>query len=428
MQFISCPPRRDWDDLVKSPVSDEQQISDRVHDIIEDVRLNGDKALYALSKSIDGVSLANIKVSLQEIESAYSKADPDLIEAMKLAAQNIEKFHKVQSMSTPVVETVPGVRCWQKSLPVEKVGIYVPGGTAPLFSTLLMLAVPAKLAGCGSIIVCSPPDKHGSIHPNILTAAKIAGIDKIYKSGGAQAIAAMAFGTESIPGVYKIFGPGNRYVTFAKQKISLSGIAIDMPAGPSEVAVIADHSADPEFLAWDLLSQAEHGADSQVILATESRKLAEEVKSEIDKVLNDLPRKDMAEKALQESKIIEFDTLNTALEFVNYYAPEHLIINTENADALADKVTNAGSVFIGSMTPESAGDYASGTNHTLPTNACARAYSGVNLESFKKIITFQQINKDGMKNIGPAIERLAAEEGLEAHRKAVSVRLQKDGS
>lgn len=425
MQLVSHPTRNKWDDLIKRHSDDAQVISQRVDGIIQQVIDNGDAALYDLTKSIDQVLLEDLKVQTQEIEQAYLNADIELVRAMELAADNIKKFHKHQKMATPNIETARGVRCWQKSLPIEKVGIYVPGGTAPLFSTLLMLAIPAKLAGCSSIIVCSPPNKKATIHPNILTAAKIAGIDEIYKVGGAQAIAAMAYGTESLPQVYKIFGPGNRYVTLAKQKVSMSGVAIDLPAGPSEVAVIADQNADPEFIVWDLLSQAEHGADSQVVMVTDSEELCENVQKILGQNLKNLPRKAMAEKSLEESKIILFNDLDECLSFVNHYAPEHLIINTVNAENLADQVSNAGSVFIGPLTPESAGDYASGTNHTLPTNACARAYSGVTLESFKKIITFQQINSEGLKNIGPAIERLAAEEGLDAHKQAVSVRFNK---
>jgi histidinol dehydrogenase len=310
-------------------------------------------------------------------------------------------------------------------MPIEKVGIYVPGGTAPLLSSLLMLAIPAKLAGCETIVICSPPDRSGDIHPSILAAAHIAGVQTIFKAGGAQAIAAMGYGTQTIPQVYKIFGPGNRYVTLAKQKISLTGVAIDMPAGPSEVAIIADREADPEFVAWDLLSQAEHGPDSQVLLVTDSPDLAVAVSEQVRTVLMKLPRKEMAEPALLSSHIVIMHDLEESLEFINQYAPEHLIINTVNASELAERVRNAGSVFIGPMTPESAGDYASGTNHTLPTNASARAYSGVTLESFRKTITFQQISPSGLRHIGPAIERLATEEGLEAHRQAVAVRLKK---
>lgn len=425
MNMIEYPDISRWDQLIERPADDAQNIEQRVREVIENVRQRGDEALLAYTEAFDKVRLKTLQVTPQEIEAAYGAADPALIEAMTLAAVNIGKFHAQQNMATPLLETSPGVRCWQKSVPIEKVGIYVPGGSAPLLSSLLMLAIPAKLAGCGTVVACSPPDRNGDIHPSILAAAKIAGIDTLFKVGGAQAIAAMAWGTESVPQMYKIFGPGNRYVTVAKQQVSLSGVAIDLPAGPSEVAVLADAKADPEFLAWDLLSQAEHGPDSQVMLITDSRTLADSVKGALSVALTDLPRKAIAEKALAESRIILVHTMDEGMEFINRYAPEHLIINTADAADRAGQVRNAGSVFIGSYTPESAGDYASGTNHTLPTNACARAYSGITLESFRKIITFQQINETGLRYIGPAIERLAAEEGLEAHRKAVSVRLEK---
>ena len=386
-------------------------------------RMGRDKAVLDYEARFDKVELASLAVTEEEMQEAVEAVGVELKAAIYLAQKNIETFHAAQRFTGKKVETMEGVTCWQKAVGIEKVGLYIPGGTAPLFSTVLMLAVPAKLAGCKEIVLCSPPGKDGKIHPAVLFAARVAGVSKIYKAGGVQAIAAMAYGTESIPKVYKIFGPGNQYVTAAKQLVSLRDVAIDMPAGPSEVEVLADETANPVFVAADLLSQAEHGADSQALLITTSEKLQKEVMYEVERQLGYLPRRDIAAKALENSKLIVVKDTEEALQMTNEYAPEHLIIQTTDYHQLAERVTNAGSVFLGPLSPESAGDYASGTNHTLPTNGYAKAYSGVSLDSFIRKITFQEILPQGMCAIGPAIEVMAANEQLDAHKNAVTVRL-----
>ncbi|MDH5396737.1 MAG: histidinol dehydrogenase [Cyclobacteriaceae bacterium] len=423
MKTVNYPERKDWDLLTSRPVFDVAYLEGTIKNIMNRVKQGGDRALIELTKNFDKVELSQVKVSTEELAEAPGLLGSALKDAITTAAKNISTFHQLQVQKDISVETTPGVTCWRKALPIEKVGLYIPGGSAPLFSTVLMLAIPAKLAGCHEIVLCSPPGKNGKIHPAILFAASLSGVSKIYKAGGAQAIAAMAYGTESIPQVYKVFGPGNQFVTYAKQMISREGTAIDMPAGPSEVAVIADANSNPDFIASDLLSQAEHGPDSQVLLLTDSETLPGKVANSLKDQLKDLPRKEIAEKALENSRAIVFKNMDEVISFSNLYAPEHLIINTENADELAGRVTNAGSVFIGPYTPESAGDYASGTNHTLPTNGYARAYSGLNTESFVKHITFQKITKSGLENLGPAIELMAEAEELMAHKNAVSIRL-----
>ncbi|GAE17378.1 histidinol dehydrogenase [Bacteroides pyogenes DSM 20611 = JCM 6294] len=422
--MIKYPHRETWSELLQRPVMNTECLFDAVRDIINKVRREGDKALLEFEAIFDNVSLPDLSVTKEELENAGNLVGEELKNAILLAKKNIETFHSAQRFYGEKVETMLGVTCWQKAVAIEKVGLYVPGGTAPLFSTVLMLAVPARIAGCKEIVLCTPPDASGQIHPAILYAATLSGINQIYKVGGAQAIAAMAYGTESIPKVYKIFGPGNRYVTAAKQLVGLQDVAIDMPAGPSEVLVLADHSANPVFVAADLLSQAEHGSDSQVILVTTSESLLEEVHLETERQLSRLPRRDIARKALENSRLILVNDMDEALALTNEYAPEHLIIETERYMEVARRITNAGSVFLGSMTPESAGDYASGTNHTLPTNGYAKAYSGVSLDSFIRKITFQEILPEGMKAIGPAIERMACDEKLDGHKNAVTVRLQ----
>ena len=427
MLVIKYPAGKTWDELVRRPTISTAVLEQSVRAILEDVHANGDKALRNYSQKFDRIKLDSLAVTQSEIEQTVAGIKAELKQAISTAKANISRFHRSQLEKVKLIETTPGVRCWRKSVPIERVGIYIPGGTAPLFSTVLMLGIPARLVGCQEIVLCTPPDKFGQVNPAILYTAYILGIDKIFKVGGAQAIAAMAYGTETIPKVYKIFGPGNQYVTIAKQLVSTEGVAIDLPAGPSEVLVIADSKADPELIASDLLAQAEHGADSQVILITNSEPQIENVLQAINQQIEDLPRKSIAKQALTHSKAILVKSLKTAVQLSNYYAPEHLIINTTNAAALAEEVTNAGSVFIGSWTPESAGDYASGTNHTLPTNAYARSYSGVSLDSFLKKITFQQISPQGLQNLGPAIECLAEEESSRAHRNAVTIRLEKIG-
>lgn len=424
MQVINYPPKREWDEIISRPTIETDGLFDKVGQILKEVRIDGDRAVQKYGQLFDQSSPNQLEVSEEEWKAAKSKISKELTNAISIAKTNIEKFHSAQVYNLPKVETSPGVICWQKASPIEKVGLYIPGGTAPLFSTVLMLAIPAKIAGCKEIILCTPPDKEENIHPAILYAAEVAGVDRIFKIGGVQAIAAMAYGTESVPKVYKIFGPGNQYVTAAKQLVSLKDVAIDMPAGPSEVEVIADGNANPVFVAADLLSQAEHGADSQSILLTDSPKLAENVQAEVYRQLNLLPRKDFAEKSLQHSKIIILKNKEDIIELTNRYAPEHLIIETEDYAELAGRIENAGSVFLGHYTPESAGDYASGTNHTLPTNGYAKAYSGVNLDSFIKKITFQEISKEGIIQLGPVIEEMAAAEGLDAHKNAVSLRIE----
>jgi len=423
MYIIENPPENQWDDITRRPVVDSGKLQETVGIVLEAVKNRGDQAVKEYGLKFDHVELAQLRVTEKEIADAEKQVPDELKDAILTAKANIEKFHAAQHTDLPRVETTPGVICWQKAVPIEKVGLYIPGGTAPLFSTVLMLAVPAKIAGCKEIILCSPPNREGKIHPVILFAATISGVDKIFKAGGVQAIGAMTYGTESIPKVYKIFGPGNQYVTLAKQLVSLRDVAIDMPAGPSEVEVIADETANPSFVAADLLSQAEHGTDSQSILVTNSLHLAEKVIGEIETQLETLPRKEIAGKALLNSRIIVFRTWDEIVAFTNQYAPEHLIIETRNYNEIADRVINAGSVFLGHYTPESAGDYASGTNHTLPTNGYARAYSGVNLDSFLKKITFQEISKEGILNLGKSIRIMAEHETLHAHKNAVTLRI-----
>ncbi len=425
MNIIKNPGKELWSTLLERPAIDFESLMNSVSEILGDVKKRGDQALIDYTVKFDKVKLVDLAVTEVELTFAKHEIDDDLKKAIGVARSNIEQFHAAQKHSTVNVETTPGVKCWQKTLPIEKVGLYIPGGTAPLLSTVLMLGIPAKMAGCREIVLCTPPDKQGKIHPAILYVADILGISKVFKIGGAQAIAAMAYGTESVPQVYKIFGPGNQYVQAAKMKVSLEKTAIDMPAGPSEVAVMADDSSDASFVASDLLSQAEHGVDSQVLLVTTSSALIEKVQLELDKQLKNLPRKDIAGKALDNSKIILMNDEDDMVELINEYAPEHLIIVTKNYRALADRIINAGSVFLGGFSPESAGDYASGTNHTLPTNGTAKAYSGVNLDSFTKKLTFQELTEYGLFNIGPSVEKMAEAEHLEAHKNAVRLRVTK---
>jgi histidinol dehydrogenase len=423
MNSILYPLKETWPTLCHRPRKAISDLDDTVVHILQKVKADGDKALYELSEKLDGAVIENLPVSAIEIRRAVKNIPSDLQKAIAVAKKNIYKFHRAQLRNEPVIVTTAGVICWRKSVPIERAGLYVPGGTAPLFSTVLMLAVPAKIAGCREIIMCTPPDKTGNINPLILYTAHISGVKKIYKIGGAQAIAAMAYGTESIPAVDKIFGPGNRYVTRAKELVQLDGIPIDMPAGPSEVLVIADRHAEPAFVASDLLSQAEHGADSQVFLITDTPDLVTQVKKETKRQVKLLPRKEIALKALENSSIILLHSLSECIDFSNLYAPEHLIISTSNPSALADKVKNAGSVFLGKYSCESAGDYASGTNHTLPTNGYARVLGGVSVESFMKKITFQEISPAGLQNLGPVIELMAEAEHLTGHKNAVTLRL-----
>lgn len=423
MEIIKYPARSEWPSLLSRPALDYTSLTELVKSILDDVRSRGDKAVLECEEQFDKVVLADLKVSEQEIIEAETLVSDELKEAIRVAMKNIETFHTAQRFEGITVETMPGVVCSQKSVAIEKVGLYVPGGTAPLFSTVLMLAVPARIAGCKEVILCSPPDKTGKIHPAVLYAASQAGVKQVFKVGGIQAIAAMTYGTESVPKVYKIFGPGNQYVTAAKQVVGQRDVAIDMPAGPSEVQVIADDSANPAFVASDLLSQAEHGADSQAILVTTSEKLIYAVMQEVEKQLEQLPRKELTEKSLENSRLILLETLEEVIEMTNQYAPEHLIIETEKYWEIGQRIVNAGSVFLGHYTPESAGDYASGTNHTLPTNGHAKAYSGVNLDSFMKKITFQEITKEGIRALGKTIEVMAANESLDAHKNAVTLRM-----
>ena len=423
MKLIKYPDRSQWDEILKRPVLNTESLFDTVRDIINRVRVGGDRTVMEYEAMFDKAELTSLAVTLEEIEEAEKEVPIELKAAIYLAKRNIEAFHAAQRFEGKKVDTMEGVTCWQKAVAIEKVGLYIPGGTAPLFSTVLMLAIPAKIAGCKEIVLCTPPDKNGKVHPAILFAAHLAGVSKIFKAGGVQAIASMAYGTESIPKVYKIFGPGNQYVTAAKQLVSLRDVAIDMPAGPSEVEVLADESANPVFVAADLLSQAEHGVDSQAVLITTSEKLQTEVVYEVERQLGYLNRRDIAEKSLANSKLILVKDMDEALELTNAYAPAHLIIETKNYMEVSGRIINAGSVFLGAFSPESAGDYASGTNHTLPTNGYAKAYSGVSLDSFIRKITFQEILPDGMAAIGPAIEVMAANEHLDAHKNAVTVRL-----
>lgn len=425
MNKIFNPKPESWSEILKRPTKTIDDIEATVKEIFKEVQNKGDEAVAKYTSLFDGVVFENIEVSISEIEKAIAFIPTDLKTAIQLAKTNIEKFHSAQKTTKIEVETIEGVYCWQEKRPIQKVGLYIPGGTAPLFSTVLMLAVPADIAGCKEIVLCSPPDKNGNINPAILYAANLCGVTKILKVGGIQAIAAMTFGTETIPKVYKIFGPGNQFVTVAKQLATQFGVAIDMPAGPSELLIIADDSAIPAFIASDLLSQAEHGTDSQVILVSTSKTLIDEVEVAVQKQLGVLPRKAIAEKAIANSKLIYVENDSIALEIIDEYGPEHFIICTKNEDFFVNNIGNAGSVFIGNYTPESAGDYASGTNHTLPTNGYAKNYSGVNLDSFMKSMTFQKIFEKGIQNIGKAIEIMAEAEGLQAHKNAVTLRLEK---
>lgn len=422
MKIYKYPSRKEWAQIIARPHIDAKELAGMVKNILDDVKANGDEAVKRYEKKFDHAELSSLSVSQFEIDEALAAISTELYEAITFAHENISKFHSSQRTVTNKIETCPGVTCWQKSVPIEKVGLYIPGGTAPLFSTVLMLATPAKIAGCKEIVLCTPPSPEGKVHPAILVAAHIAGIDKIFKAGGVQAIGALAYGTESIPKVYKIFGPGNQFVMAAKQMVSLHDVAIDMPAGPSEVCVIADETSNPVYVAADLLSQAEHGADSQVMLITTSTSTAEAVEREINSQIEMLARKEIAGKALENSKIVIVEDEDTALDLSNLYAPEHLILATNSYARLADKVINAGSVFLGNLACESAGDYASGTNHTLPTNGYATAYSGVNLDSFNRKITFQYITEQGVKSIGKAVEIMAENELLTAHKNAMAVR------
>lgn len=423
MKKILYPQPNEWAELLKRPVMNMETLRGTVNEVLDRIKAEGDKAVLDYEERFDKVKLESLAVSEAEMMEAEALVPIELKAAILMAQKNIHTFHAAQKFEGKKVETVPGVTCWQKAVAIEKVGLYIPGGTAPLFSTVLMLATPAKIAGCKEIVLCTPPNKEGKVNPAILYAAQVAGVSKIFKAGGVQAIGAMAYGTESVPKVYKIFGPGNQYVMAAKQQVSLHDVAIDMPAGPSEVEVLADETANPAFVAADLLSQAEHGVDSQVVLITTSEKLMKEVEYEVQHQLSRLPRWEIADKALSNSKLILVNDMEEAIAMTNEYAPEHLIIETRDYMELAEKVINAGSVFLGPLTPESAGDYASGTNHTLPTNGYAQAYSGVSLDSFIRKITFQEITREGILNIGPAIEVMAANEQLDAHKNAVTVRL-----
>lgn len=423
MKKIIYPEKKDWPEILRRPALNTDMLRETVKEVLDRVKTEGDKAVMEYEERFDKVKLDSLRVTEAEIAEAEKGVPIELKAAIMLAQKNIHTFHRSQRFEGKKVQTVPGVTCWQKAVAIEKVGLYIPGGTAPLFSTVLMLATPAQIAGCKEIVLCTPPDKEGKVHPAILYAAKLAGVNKIFKAGGVQAIAAMAYGTESVPKVYKIFGPGNQYVTAAKQQVSLRDVAIDMPAGPSEVEVLADETANPVFVAADLLSQAEHGVDSQAMLITTSEKLMKEVEYEVQRQLALLPRWEIAEKSLASSKLILVRDMDEAIALTNEYAPEHLIIETKDYMEQAERIVNAGSVFLGLLTPESAGDYASGTNHTLPTNGYAKAYSGVSLDSFIRKITFQEINGEGIQNIGPAIEVMAANEQLGAHKNAVTVRL-----
>lgn len=423
MKVIRYPERAEWTSLLERPHIDMTALYVTVNTILTDVRTRGDRAVLDYEEKFDRVSLSSLQVTEAEMEAAEQLVPEELKDALRQAERNIATFHEAQRFQGKKIETAPGVVCWQKAVPIEKVGLYIPGGTAPLFSTVLMLAVPARLAGCREIVLCTPPDREGRVNPAILYAARLAGVHRIFKAGGVQAIGAMAYGTETVPKVYKIFGPGNQYVMAAKQQVSLHEVAIDMPAGPSEVLVVADEKANPVFVAADLLSQAEHGADSQVLLVTTSDRMLERVREEVQVQLEKLPRRELAVRSLEHSKLILVHSMEEAMELANAYAPEHLILEVEDYTSLSEKVVNAGSVFMGAYTPESAGDYASGTNHTLPTSGYARAYSGVNLDSFVRKITFQELSPEGIRNIGPAIEKLASGEQLDAHKNAVTLRL-----
>ena len=423
MKVIKYPAKEEWSEIVERPHLDVSQLNATVQGVLDDVKNHGDEAVKRYEEKFDHAHLDSLAVTEAEIEEAEQLVSQELKDALHLAHHNIAAFHQSQKFEGEKVETCPGVTCWQKSVAIEKVGLYIPGGTAPLFSTVLMLATPAKIAGCKEIVLCTPPNREGKVNPAILMAAKIAGVSKIFKAGGVQAIGAMAYGTESVPKVYKIFGPGNQYVMAAKQHVSIHDAAIDMPAGPSEVCVIADESANPVFVAADLLSQAEHGFDSQVFFITTSEKVLDEVKKEVEAQLERLPRKEMAQTSLDNSKFILVEDYDAAIDLSNTYAPEHLIIATQNYEELAEKVVNAGSVFLGNYACESAGDYASGTNHTLPTHGYALAYNGVNLDSYNRKITFQHLTQDGIRNIGDAVVTMAENEQLEAHANAMRLRV-----
>ncbi|MGQ1909339.1 histidinol dehydrogenase [Marinifilum sp. RC60d5] len=425
MQVINYPSKKDWQQILTRPTIDMDELEEVVNQIFKEIKADGDKALLKYTWFYDRIKINELEVSAEEINASEQEISKELKEAMAIAAGNIEKFHGAQFPKSESIETTSGVSCWRKATPIEKVGLYIPGGSAPLFSTVLMLGIPAKLAGCSEIVLCTPPGKNGKIDPAILYASKLVGIDRVFRVGGIQAIGAMAFGTETIPNVFKIFGPGNQFVTAAKQRVNKVGVAIDMPAGPSEVLVLADGSAEPAFVAADLLSQAEHGADSQVILLTWDKNLVDKVLAEVEVQLSALSRKGVAELALNNSKIILVESMEEALDMSNEYGPEHLIVSVKNESEVINLIQNAGSVFLGNYTPESAGDYASGTNHTLPTNGYAKAYSGVSLESFMKSISFQKITEKGLLELGPAIETMAKAEQLDAHCNAVSIRLQK---
>lgn len=423
MKIYNNPSLDTWSDLTQRPVLSLEFLESSVRNVLNRVRKSGDDALRELTLQYDKVHIENLAVTAAEVAEAEAALAPALQEAIRTAADNIEKFHAAQRRDVLRIETTPGVWCWRRGVPIDKVGIYIPGGSAPLFSTVLMLGIPARLAGCKEVVLCSPPDKTGKLHPAILFAAHLTGVTRIFKVGGAQAIAAMAYGTQSVPKVYKIFGPGNQYVTKAKQLVMEEGLAIDMPAGPSEVLVMADRTANPAFVAADLLSQAEHGEDSQVMLVLDDDALLGPIQQALDSQLNRLPRKAIAEKALANSRAVVLADINQALAFVNDYAPEHLIINRADADGITERITNAGSIFIGNYSPEAIGDYASGTNHTLPTNGYARAFAGVALESFMKFITYQQLSEEGLRRLGPVVEQMAAAEQLDGHKMAVSIRL-----
>ena len=423
MNIIKYPAREDWAKIVERPHLDVSELNQTVSAVLNDVRQRGDEAVKGYELKFDHVDLSELAVSKEEMDEAEQLVSDELKEAIRLAHHNIKVFHESQRFTGKKVETQPGVTCWQKAVAIEKVGLYIPGGTAPLFSTVLMLATPARIAGCSEIVLCTPPSRDGKVNPAILMAARVAGVSKIFKIGGVQAIGAMAYGTESVPKVYKIFGPGNQYVMAAKQQVSLHAVAIDMPAGPSEVCVVADDTCNVEFVAADLLSQAEHGIDSQVFLITTSQKVIDDVQEAVSRQLNLLPRKEIAEKTLENSTLVLVSDLDEAIDLTNAYAPEHLILQTENYMELAEKVINAGSVFLGQYACESAGDYASGTNHTLPTHGYATTYSGVNLDSYQRKVTFQHLTEDGVRNIGRAVELMAEAEQLDAHKNAMSVRI-----
>ena len=423
MNIIRYPEKNEWQKIVERPHLDISQLNATVASVLADVRQRGDEAVKGYELKFDHVDLPSLEVTKAEIDEAEQIISKELKEAICLAHQNIKTFHEAQRFRSKKVETQPGVTCWQKSIAIEKVGLYIPGGTAPLFSTVLMLATPAKIAGCKEIVLCTPPDRQGKVNPAILMAARVAGVSKIFKAGGVQAIGAMAYGTESVPKVYKIFGPGNQYVMAAKQQVSLHDVAIDMPAGPSEVCVIADETANAEFVAADLLSQAEHGIDSQVFLITTSHQVIDDVQQEVSRLLDRLPRKEIAQQALTNSVFVLVRDIREAIDLSNTYAPEHLVIQTEDYEQVADKVVNAGSVFLGQYACESAGDYASGTNHTLPTHGYATAYNGVNLDSYCRKVTFQHLTEEGVRSIGRAVELMAEAELLDAHKNAMTVRL-----